>query len=192
MNPETAPPPDQTKISTSTRSDEASRDPRVVVGIDGSWPARAALRWAARYARATQSVLCAVRVLEWPVGFHSIDSGKPASMLHLPVSDVGQSYRDGMQRIFDEVDPLLGWRLTFAAGETAPLLVQLAEDADLLVIGSREYATSGNARAGDIGHYCISHSRRPVVVVPGEYLKPLPAAPTSTETSDPPRKPQRF
>lgn len=140
--------------------------PRIVVGIDGSWPARAALQWAAWHARATQSVLHAVRVLEWPIGFHSASPGGAGPNPHVPDSDLSQSYLDGMRRIFDEVDPLPEWCLTFAEGPTAPMLVQLTEDADLLVIGSREQAVSGDAFAGEIGHYCISHSRRPVVIVP--------------------------
>lgn len=140
------------------------------MGIDGSWPARAALQWAASHARATQSVMCAVRVLEWPIGFHSASPGRAEPTVHVPDSDVGKSYRDGMRRIFDEVDPLPGWCLTFAEGPTAQMLVQLTEDADLLVIGSREHAVTGDVQVGDIGHYCISHSRRPVVIVPVEYL----------------------
>ena len=98
-----------------------------------------------------------------------------------------------MSRIFDEVDPLPGWELSFAEGPTAPVLVQLARLADLLVLGSRERAVLGDARVGDIGHYCISHSRRPVVVVPVEYLEDLPerpARPTSAQARGGTRAPQ--
>lgn len=146
------------------------RPARVVVGIDGSWPARGALRWAARYARATASVLYAVRVLEWPIGFSATSQAPAGPTLHVPESEVDPSYRSGMTRILDEINPLPGWRLAFAEGPTAPMLVQLAENADLLVLGSRVLASSGDARNGDIGRYCISRSRRPVVIVPVEYL----------------------
>jgi nucleotide-binding universal stress UspA family protein len=164
--------PSTSEIQTDQEALTAS--PCIVVGIDGSWPSRAALEWAARHARSTQSVLCAVHVLEWPVGFHGDSSARAKPTPHVPDHEVGQSYRDGMRRIFDDVKPLPEWRLTFAEGPTAPMLVQLAEDADLLVIGSRENAFSGDARTGDTGHYCASHSRRPVVVVPVEYLRGLP------------------
>lgn len=152
----------------------------VVVGIDGSWPARGALRWAARYARATGSVLHGVRVLEWPVGFTSASAARAEPTLVVPDPELDHSYRDGMRRVFDEVDPMPDWELTFAEGPTAPMLVELARSADLLVIGSHERAVSGDARVGDVGHYCISHSRRPVVVVPVEYLEhpsPVPHQP---------------
>lgn len=155
----------------------------IVVGIDGSWPARGALRWAARYARATGSVLRAVRVLEWPVGFTSTSTGRAGPTMDVPDGELDHSYRHGMQRIFNEVDPLPGWALTFAEGPVAQVLVELAKQADLLVLGSHEHAVAGDARVGDIGHYCISHSRRPVVVVPVEYLEGLPPEASSPGTT---------
>jgi nucleotide-binding universal stress UspA family protein len=146
----------------------------IVVGIDGSWPARGALRWAARYARDTGSVLRAVRVLEWPIGFTSASTGRDGPTLEVSAAELDHSYRHGMQRIFDEVDPLPDWELTFAEGPTALVLVELAAQADLLVLGSHEHADDSDAHVGDIGHYCIGHSRRPVVIVPVEYLESLP------------------
>jgi nucleotide-binding universal stress UspA family protein len=50
------------------------------------------------------------------------------------------------------------------------MLVRSADEAELLVIGSREHDTSGRVLAGGISHYCISHATRPVVVVPVELL----------------------
>jgi nucleotide-binding universal stress UspA family protein len=156
-------------------------DPVIVVGIDGSWPARGALRWAARYARATGALLRAVRVLEWPIGFTSASTGPDGPTLHVPDAELDHSYRHGMQRVFDEVDPLPGWELTFAEGPTAEVLVELAKQADLLVLGSHEHAVEGDAHVGDIGHYCIGRSRRPVVIVPVEYLENLPAEVSSSD-----------
>ena len=174
-----------TTDKSSSFQGPGGRPARVVVGIDGSWPARAALQWAARYARATQSVLYAVRVLEWPIGFSATSKAPSGPTLHVPDSELDPSYRNGMTRILDETAPLPGWRLTFAEGPTAPMLVQLAENADLLVLGSRVLASSGDARNGDIGRYCISRSSRPVVIVPVEYLDqvphPPPAAPLEAE-----------
>lgn len=173
-----------TTAGGSTFQRSRGRPPRVVVGIDGSWPARAALQWAARYARATQSALYAVRVLEWPIGFSATSQAPSGPTLNVPESELDPSYRNGMTRILDETDPLPGWRLTFAEGPTAPMLVQLAENADLLVLGSRVLASSGDARNGDIGRYCISRSSRPVVVVPVEYLDQVPHPPLADPLDD--------
>jgi nucleotide-binding universal stress UspA family protein len=149
---------------------EAVNGSEIVVGIDGGQPAQAALRWAAKLARATQSRLRAVCVLEWPVGFTAGSSPGPGPTLQLPDSAVDGSYRHGMVRVFDEVDPPADWRFHFASGDPGEVLVQLAEESDLLVIGSREHATAGRAISGGTGHYCLSHSTCPFVTVPVEYL----------------------
>jgi nucleotide-binding universal stress UspA family protein len=142
----------------------------IIVGIDDSPSSQAALSWAARLARATRWDLRAVHVLEWPVGLAEEAAGEPAEVVRLPDSAVDQAFRHGMRRVFDEVDPQSGWELHFAEGDTAPMLVRLAAEAELLVIGSREHDTSGRVLAGGISHFCISHATRPVVVVPVEYL----------------------
>jgi len=143
----------------------------IVVGIDGSPSGQAALQWAAHLARATQWGLRAVHVLVWPIGLDGGGSRTgPDQVLHLSGSDVNASYRSGMRRVFDEVEPLPDWQLHFAEGDAAEVLVRLADDAQLLVVGSRENAVSGRVRAGGVSHYCISHSNRPVVVVPVEHL----------------------
>lgn len=142
----------------------------IVVGIDGSPESGAALAWAAAYGRATHADLCAVRVLEWPVGFAEGIGPRPEPTLDVPSHEIGAGYRNGMMRIFDEVDPPATWRLQFAEGPYAQMLVRLAENADLLVVGSRARSTSRAALTGETGRYCTTHSSRPVVVVPVEYL----------------------
>ena len=46
-------------------------DSEIVVGLDDSPPAKAALRWAAEYARLTGARLRAVSVVDWPLGVHA-------------------------------------------------------------------------------------------------------------------------
>jgi len=139
----------------------------IVVGIDGSPSSQAALRWAAHLARNTRWQLRAVHVLEWPIGLDRAGSRVgPEEVLRLAESEVNPSYRSGMKRVFDEVEPWPQWELHYAEGRRAEVLVRLGDDAQVLVIGSREHAASGRALAGGLSHYCISHSRRPVVIVP--------------------------
>lgn len=140
----------------------------IVVGIDGSPSSQAALRWSARLARATHWSLQAVHVLQWPVGLSGLSG--PAEVLLLKDAEVDPSYRHGMKRVFDEVDPPPEWSLNFSEGDTAEVLIRIAQEAELLVIGSREHAASGRTLAGGISHYCISQATRPVVIVPVEYL----------------------
>jgi nucleotide-binding universal stress UspA family protein len=142
----------------------------IIVGIDGGKPAQAALRWAAKLARATESRLRAVCILEWPVGFIAGSSPVVGPTLHLPNSEVDRSYLRGMVSVFNEVAPMPEWLFHFAAGDPGEVLVQLADESDLLVIGSREHETAGRALSGGTGHYCLAHSTCPFVTVPVEYL----------------------
>ena len=95
---------------------------------------------------------------------------EPDEVLVLQDGDVEPSYRHGMNRVFDEVQPPPEWSLTFSQGDTAEVLVNIAQGAELLVIGSREHAASGRTLAGGISHYCIRQCTQPVVIVPVEYL----------------------
>lgn len=140
----------------------------IVVGIDGSPSSQAALRWSGKLARATSWSLQAVHVLEWPVGLSGLSG--PSQDLVLKDADVDLSYRNGIRRVFDEVDPPPEWTLSFSEGDTAEILVRISQEAELLVIGSREHAASGRTLAGGISHYCISRATLPVVIVPVEYL----------------------
>jgi nucleotide-binding universal stress UspA family protein len=101
--------------------------PTVLVGLDDSAAARAALAWAARYSRRTASALRAVNVLQWPIGIASI--GRPAEqLLFLPEREVSSDYRHAIRGIFRDVEPEASWMLTFAEGDAGEVLVRLAED----------------------------------------------------------------
>jgi nucleotide-binding universal stress UspA family protein len=136
----------------------------IVVGLDDTASARAALQWAATQARLTGDRLTAIHVLDWPVGIATF--GTEGEHGFIAANDVSAPYRRGMQRVFDDVRPASGWRLQFAEGETGPVLVEAARSAHLLVIGSRTRARWVEDVAGPVGHYCLSHMRCPLVTIP--------------------------
>ena len=141
--------------------------PTVLVGLDDSAAARAALAWAARYCRRTVSALRAVNVLQWPIGVASI--GRPAEqVLFLPEREVSSDYLRAIRGIFRDVEPEASWMLTFAEGDAGEVLVRLAEDNEfeLLVVGTQEHVGFRRAVLGSVSHYCLSHARCPVVAVP--------------------------
>jgi nucleotide-binding universal stress UspA family protein len=144
----------------------------IVVGLDDSAASRAAHRWAAAYADATGKSLCAVHVLEWPIGLNA-SALKAGTRLHVPQQDVAEAYWRGLHRVFDDIPSPPGSRLQFAQGDVADVLVRLSAHADLLVVGSR--APSGRARylTGSVSHDCISHASCPVVTVPHGGLDPV-------------------
>jgi len=143
----------------------------IIVGLDDSAASRAAHRWAADYAYAVGKDLCAVHVLDWPIGLNA-SAAKSGTRLRVPKQDIAEPYWRGMRRVFDEASSPNGSILRFAQGDVAEVLVRLSTDADLLVVGTREPLRGGPYLAGSVSHYCISRARCPVVAVPEQPSDP--------------------
>ena len=135
----------------------------IVIGLDLSRPARAALDWAAEQARATGRTLRAVNVISASATYSMALGGVPVP---IEPSDMDAPHRDAVAAIFDSVQPELGWQLKFFSGEAGPTLVAEAIGAALLVVGTKEHVGIGRLMAGSVSHYCLSHARCPVVAVP--------------------------
>ena len=114
----------------------------IIVGLGASPASRAAHRWAAEYAYAVGKDLCAVHVLDWPIGLNA-SAVKSGTRLHVPKQDIAEPYLRGMRRVFDAASSANGSILRFAQGDVAEVLVRLSTDADLLVIGTREPMRGG-------------------------------------------------
>jgi nucleotide-binding universal stress UspA family protein len=141
---------------------------RIVVGLDDTPTARAALEWAARQARLIEATVCAVHVIDWPIGVEAFGSEEVDKDGRLPEEKVSAPYRRGIRRVFEEASPEPGWQLQFAEGDAAEVLVAEAADADLLVIGTRTNPDWTGDVSGPTAHYCVSRTTCPVVVVPLE------------------------
>lgn len=138
----------------------------IVLGLDDSPAARAALQWAAEQASLTGAPLRAVHVLDWPIGLHASATVEPGTHLHLRAEDIDIAWRRGMTRVFHEVRPRPGWTLQFAQGAVGDVLVRLAETARMLVVGTGERAAANRHQAGSISHYCISRAACPIAAIP--------------------------
>ena len=141
----------------------------IVVGLDDSRSARAALHWAAGYARRTGLALRAVHALSWPFGVISPGLEDAEAPRHLSFDEVEAIYRASITAVFDEIHPRPDWLIQFARGDAGPVLVRQSQDATLLVIGTPEHVGLGRLVAGSVGHYCLSHATCPLVAVPAEY-----------------------
>jgi nucleotide-binding universal stress UspA family protein len=137
----------------------------IILGLEDSPASLAALRWTARYAHATGAVLRAVHVLDWPIGLTASATG-PGTRLQVPEEEVALPYRRGMHRVFNEVESHSGWALQFAYGRVPEVLVRLAEEACVLVVGTQQPTRANRYPADSVSHYCISHAICPVVSVP--------------------------
>ncbi len=88
----------------------------IVVGIDDSPSAAAALAWAAGHAREVGATLKAVHVLGWPPADNPFAYEVMADTIYRGPSTLEASYREPSQDVFDACKPEPGWTLTFAHG----------------------------------------------------------------------------
>ena len=76
---------------------------RIVVGLDDSAASRAAHWWAAAYAHATGADLCAVHVIDWPIGLNA-SAIKSGTRLCVPKQDLAEPYWRGMRSVFNDTN----------------------------------------------------------------------------------------
>lgn len=144
---------------------------RIVVGIDGSDGARAALAWTLEEAARRGADVEAVAA--FPVDFYwtdpyLLDRGRVSAMraetearARAFVSDVRKDPSVATVPGADGVDV----EVVVASGGAAAHLVQRSEDAALLVVGSRGRSALRSTVAGSVALHCSAHATCPVVVV---------------------------
>jgi len=145
----------------------SGEDPTVVlVGVDDSESSRAALAWAARYARALDAQLVALHVRD--VRQDSLLSAGQAWSAGAVYTDPGRLPDDAkaVEVMFAGIDARPGWRLDTGVGSAGPELIRACEAADLLVVGTHEHTGLGRVVTGSVSHYCLTHATKPVVAVP--------------------------
>jgi nucleotide-binding universal stress UspA family protein len=125
----------------------------VVVGVDSSVDGRRAVRWALDHAMRTYD----------PVHFVHIE---------VDIDDGGATTRAAEQLLQDalaEADLLPGVRATADRVTTSragigPVLVRMAEDAAMLVVGARGHGTVTGTLMGSLSQYAARHATCPVLV----------------------------
>ena len=136
----------------------------IVVGVDGSPSAQAALRWALAQAKATGGRVQAVSAWEFPV---SAGWGVPLSYEDLAAS-VGQALSEAVQEALGFDQPEVEVLESVMPGHPAQVLIDASAHAGLLVVGSRGHGSFAGTLLGSVSQHCAQHSRCPVVVVRGK------------------------
>ena len=134
----------------------------VVAGVDGSAESLAAAEWAAREAERRDRPLRLVHAWNW----HPRQSdGVPANAAERYLA--GRSLRQAEERIRGAVP---GVRLydEQVEGPAAVALVKAAEQADLLVLGSRGLSGLAGFVVGSVAQDVVARATRPVVLVRSE------------------------
>jgi len=141
----------------------ADAAPTIVVGVDGSDSSRQALVWALRQATLTSATLRVVACWDYPVAY----GWTPPNLCDFnPEPDV----RRVLDELVDEVVPGDAQRSVqrvVLRGHPAQGLVEQAEGAALLVVGTRGHGGFTGLLLGSVGEYCVTHAPCPVVVVHG-------------------------
>ena len=166
-------------MTTEQRTTDPTRPGRVVVGVDGSPGARAALGWALAVAAGTGAPLEVVSA--YPVDFYWMD---PLLVDPERLDAIRADTEERVRALVAEVrgDPAVtaaagaaGTRVdvVVAAGAAPEHLVARAEGADLLVVGSRGRGGVRSTLLGSVALHCVAHAPCPVVVVhPGAASPP--------------------
>lgn len=150
----------------------------IVVGLNGSESAHAALRWALDFAASSGRTVRVVHV--WRV--ESAEIYVPVTETrndgeHAARTDASRWFQEATGRHLEDTPATLDVVEGAAAG---PMLVSVARDADLLVIGTPEHRALGRLLHGSVSHYVLSHAACPVVAVPLPAPEPVSAFPDPT------------
>jgi nucleotide-binding universal stress UspA family protein len=138
---------------------------RIVVGVDGSAPSRAALRWAVGQARITGGTVDAVIV--WQLPMMLMNHGWAPIYLE-EEADFADDARKRIDAVIgEEVAPADGHLVTTQVvhGHPAQVLLDLSDCADLLVVGNRGHGGFAGALLGSVSQHCVHHARCPVLIV---------------------------
>jgi nucleotide-binding universal stress UspA family protein len=148
--------------------DAAERIGRIVVGIDGSDTSHRALQWALDAARVHDAAVDAVHAWTMPYGLGvGMGLGIVGAALDVtPVEDVARRTLDAAVDSADTSGLPGPVTRTMTYGSAAAALLETAEGADLVVVGSRGLGGFKGALLGSVSHNVAHRATCPVVVVP--------------------------
>jgi nucleotide-binding universal stress UspA family protein len=162
--------PDSTTATTTAGVPEGDPEPvrgRIVVGVDDSEQAAAALRWALAEGVLRQATVEVVHA--WSEPMAALPFG---ATLHMRAheGEIDAVARASVDEVVDaalaemEEQPPEVLR-TILPGGPALTLVEVAESADLLVVGSHGRTGLSRMVLGSVAMACVQHAPCPVVVV---------------------------
>lgn len=136
----------------------------IVVGVDGSDQSLCALVWAAQEAERRRTPLYVVTAYTVPVfAASSMDAG------YATVDD--SVVREGAQAVLDQaISKIAGHNIEIVprveTGDASGVLLELSEEAELMVVGSRGRGGFVGRLLGSVSAALPAHSKCPTVVVP--------------------------
>jgi nucleotide-binding universal stress UspA family protein len=133
---------------------------RIVVGVDGSEPAQAALQWAVDEARRRNAVVEAVHAWHQPGVTGYAYTGE------IDLSEFIAETKEILDGAIAAVDSSgVTVEAKVMSGGAAQVLVEEAKGADLLVVGSRGRGGFSGLLLGSVSQQAAHHAPCPVVIV---------------------------
>ncbi len=130
------------------------------MGIDGSPPSLAALRWATRFASLASCSVDALVSWEWPTVYGTAlilpSDYDPLADAHAVVDQAVAEARAGY--------PLVSIHPVVVEDRPAQALVDASAGAELLVVGSRGHGEFTGMLLGSVGQHCVVQAHCPVLV----------------------------
>jgi nucleotide-binding universal stress UspA family protein len=143
----------------------------IVVGVDHSDSAKAALRFALEEARLRQARVRVVHAWQFrpPYGRTVAVDGVPL-VLGANLDGFSRAAATELDAIIAEAAPGAGGfgiEKRVEQGDPATVLIDQSRDADLLVLGSRGHGGFASLLLGSVSQVCAKHAACPVVIVRG-------------------------
>jgi len=140
---------------------------RIIVGVDGSSGSKHALAWAMAQAHLTGATVEAVTSWQDPISYgYSYGFPQGAYDGESFSSIMTKVLHDTISEVVAEVPAPVPVTPRTLEGHPAQVLLQAAEGAQLLVVGSRGHSTFAGILLGSVSQHCVQHAPCPVVVVP--------------------------
>ena len=153
--------------AASHESEDVMFSKTVVVGVDGSPDSREALRFALEDAHRRGAQVKAVTAYLSPEYWAASYGLSALPTIEEVVEDNVTVTRDALQAVVEET-PELGEvpvEVIALPGAPAKVLLEQAQDAELLVVGHRGRGGFRSAVLGSVGMHCVLHATVPVTVV---------------------------
>jgi nucleotide-binding universal stress UspA family protein len=147
---------------TLAREQDAGK--RIVVGVDGSRGSREALRWAQDEAEIRGGSVIAVTA--WAPAPMTVGAGLPPRIPDLTPDRVARGVLKSTVEDVYGPGGSTGVEQRLEHGSPAKVLIDLSDDADLVVIGGRGKGGVVGLALGSVSQQVAQHSHCPVVIIP--------------------------
>jgi nucleotide-binding universal stress UspA family protein len=138
---------------------------RIVVGVDGSRGSAAALEWALRQAELTQSTVTAVLAYSYDLWWIDGGTDYESEQIERKALEARRMVAAMLAETVPESTSVVVHPLV-VEGHPTDVLLEVAREADLLVVGSRGRRELAGLLLGSVSQRCAERAPCPVVVVP--------------------------